>query len=129
MDGKTLTELLAARLDKIVPHGFHVRNEDGVLMLSVDDGVGYFGGRSGSHVADNLDLNAGEASLEERAALASECALSDMQDYISEQTTEPWPGRADQHAHAAVRSGRLYLWFGERDVDRFDIEPIELPAQ
>jgi len=43
-------------------------------------------------------------------------ALNDLQDFVAEATTEPWPGSGGPPRPGARLQGRLIeLWFGDHD--------------
>lgn len=53
--------------------------------------------------------------------------LNELQDYVSEVTTEPWPGTTRQpNPHAEVSGPNLYLWYGERGDAAVTCDPIPL---
>jgi hypothetical protein len=121
IDADRLTKTLAARLNAIVPDGFHVNAAEGMLWYSADPGrfpgqlSDFHVGRSGTYVRDNL--RAHREAVEEQAAGIAGQALDELQDYIDEASHDPWPGvRTPPQAFAEVRSGVLHLWYGERDI-------------
>jgi hypothetical protein len=120
IDADFLTEILAARLGAIVPHGFHVRSENGMLWYSADPGrfpgqlSDFKVGTSGTHVQLNLQAD-GDADLDRVARVAAQ-ALDELQDYVDEASHDPWPGvRTPPRAFAEVRGSVLHLWYGETD--------------
>jgi hypothetical protein len=74
VDADALTAILADRLGKIVPAGFHVEARDGMLWYSADSGRfpgqggEYCVGTSGTFVRDNLEAR-GETAEDRIAAL------------------------------------------------------------
>jgi hypothetical protein len=129
--GDQLAAVLAERFGQIVPPGFHVEVEDGLVAFWADEALGLPGqtgegpGRSGSWVRINFELPPG--SVNERLVAAGEWALSDLQDYVDEATTEPWPGvRKPPAVHAAIRDGQLRLWFADGETTILECEPIDL---
>ncbi len=58
--------------------------------------------------------------------------MSDVQDLVSEMTTEPWPlvlvnGRRDMAmAEASLEGDELLLWFGERSSPALRLPPVRL---
>ena len=56
-------------------------------------------------------------------------ALDELQDFIDEESHDPWPGVLRPPApHAAIRDGFLYLWFGEAEEVDIECEPIPLES-
>jgi hypothetical protein len=134
VDADALTAILADRLGKIVPAGFHVEARDGMLWYSADSGRfpgqggEYCVGTSGTFVRDNLEAR-GETA-EDRIAAVAERALDELQDYVDEATNDPWPGgTSPPRPHAEIRSELLHLWYGAADVGGEVVlacEPISL---
>jgi hypothetical protein len=128
MDATSLANVLASRFQAVVPAGFHVEAEGEMLWFSVDKGVGYWGGSAGTYAVRDF-LAKVEAPFDWRVATAAEFALNDLQDFVDEESTEPWPG---QHtppvAHSAVRGGMLYIWFGDEGSEDLALLPVELDA-
>jgi hypothetical protein len=134
VDADALTVMLANRLGRVVPPGFHVEARDGMLWYSADSGrfpgqgQDSFVGTSGTFVRDNLEA-LGETA-EDRIAGVAERALDELQDYVDEATHDPWPGqRTPPRAYAEVRDGRLHLWYGAAGIGGEVVlacEPISL---
>ncbi len=134
MDADALTVILADRLGKIVPAGFHIEADEGMLWYSADPGrfpgqCGDFSvGTSGTFVRDNLAAR-DEIAADHVAVIAAR-ALDELQDYVDEATHEPWPGRkTPPRAHAQVRGTVLRLWYGGADIGDavvLECEPISL---
>ena len=120
-----LARALADLFQRIVPEGFHVWEDDGMLWYSADSAVsGYGGGMSGSYIAENLGN--GE-TMEERIRWCAEHALDELQDFVDERSAQPWPGdRAVPRAHAIVVGTMLHLGFGDADAPILECEPIDL---
>lgn len=125
MDPDKLARALADRFQRIVPESYLVREDEGVVR--------YFryvpsfrGSGSGSFMAPNLHNG---DTFEERVAWCAEHALDELQDFVDETSTEPWPGeRTVPRAHAAVVEGKLHMWFGDADAPVLECEPIELAS-
>jgi hypothetical protein len=124
-------ELLADRLSRIVPAGFHVQAEDGILWYSSEQGDlpgrtgNYSAGRSGTYVRDNFSLH-GTTGEEHMTGVAVQ-ALDELQDYVSEATSEPWPGTGSQpRPHARIGGSHLELWYGNPDDPALACESIPL---
>jgi hypothetical protein len=136
--GDTFTRFLAGRLSVIVPAGFSVRPEDGMLWYCGE--TGEYPGEpgwprihtpmSGTHVRDNLQAFS-EPTADNLAYVATQ-ALDDLQDLIDEITHDPWPGDvAPSRAHAQVRGESLHLWYGATKPPHdvvLTCEPIPLSA-
>jgi hypothetical protein len=121
VDADALTLILAERLARIVPAGFHVVADDGMLWYSADPGRfpgqqgDYRVGRVGTHVRDNLEPH-GETAEDCIAGVAAQ-ALDELQDYVDEATHDPWPGTKSQpKPYAQVRGSMLHLWYGGTDI-------------
>src|SRR5580700_4031652 len=126
-----LTAVLARRLSVIVPAGFHVVAEDGMLWYSAEQGrfPGQSGdcraGRAGTYIRANYDVYG--ASDEENVVGVAVQALGELQDYISEATHTPWPGTTSQPSpHGRIVDSHLDLWFGDQDNVTLACEPIQL---
>lgn len=123
VDLDRLTAVLAGRLGAIVPAGIHVEAAAGMLWYSADQ----VAGRSGTHVAENFHTH-GHTDEQRLVGVAAQ-ALDELQDYVDEVTTEPWPGeRTPPQPHAQVRHEMLHMWYGSPDHDRAVLacEPIPL---
>jgi hypothetical protein len=125
--------ILAARLTAIVPPGFYVEPIDGTAWYSCDQGRfpgqqgSYHVGRAGTQVRANFELY-GDTDAERIVGAAAQ-ALDELQDYISEASHDPWPGRTAQPPpYARIRGSMLHLWYGEPDDVVLACEPIPLAA-
>ena len=131
MDPDHLGGLLADRLQRIVPPGFHVDFADGMLWYSSDPGRfpgqtnSYQAGSSGTYVRDNFALHGD--TLEDHIVGVSRQALDELQDYVDEASHDPWPGRTrPAEARAEIRESHLYLWFADAGDVVAECEPIRL---
>jgi len=131
MDPDDLARLLADRLQQIVPPGFHVDADEGMLWYSSDEGRfpgqtnSYQAGLSGTYVRDNFPFHGD--TLEDHIVGVSRQALDELQDYVDEASHAPWPGRTrPPEARAEIRESRLYLWFGDSGSVFAECEPIPL---
>jgi hypothetical protein len=116
-----LATLLADRLSAIVPAGFHVAAQDGMLQYSAESV-----GRSGTYIRDNFGVY-GESDRENIVGVAVQ-ALDELQDYISEATHMPWPGEGSQPSpHGRILDSHLDLWYGDNERAILVCEPIPLP--
>ena len=100
VNGDELAAALADRFQRIVPEGFQVRDDDGMLWYSVDPALSFWGGGgSGSYVRLNFDSHHGP--LNERVVAVSEHSLNELQDFVDEESALPWPG--EPHRPSAAR--------------------------
>jgi len=127
VDSHKLARALADRFQRVVPKGYQVYEDQGMIWYygrSSPDGYG--GGSSGSYIAENLHYG---DTVEEQVAWCAEQALSALQDHVDETSTEPWPGkRTVPQAHAAVIEGKLHMWFGDADSPVLECQPIDLAS-
>jgi hypothetical protein len=119
VDTDRLTALLADRLAAIVPDGIRVEADDGMLWFSAEEGRfpgqsgAYRVDRAGSHVRNNFEIRTG--TVADRLAGVCVQALDELQDFVSEATHDPWPGRTAQPApQAQIHQAGLRLWYGGR---------------
>lgn len=127
MDAVAFAKALADRFQAVVPTGFVVSAEGTTLWFELGEGRGFFGGKAGSYAVENFFSSLAEGSIEDRASQAALFAMNDLQDYVDEESTEPWPGaHTPPPAHAVVRDGRLYMWFGEEGDEDLALLPVEL---
>jgi hypothetical protein len=131
MNPDDLARLLADRLQRIVPPGFHVAAADGWLWFSSDEGRfpgqdnSYRVGRAGTSVRGNFALHGD--TLEDHVVGTSRQALDDLQDYVDEASHDPWPGRVrPPEARAEIRASFLHLWFADSGTVVAECEPIHL---
>jgi hypothetical protein len=128
-------EVLAARLDAVVPDDYEV-NSDGDML--------WFGSHSGSyarhayetyldHLDDMREPHPGRdprfepITHDEVIAAVATKAMDELQDTVDENTREPWPGnRTVPRPHAIVENGVLLMWFGDRIQPALRLDPIEL---
>ena len=129
MTGDEFARLLARTFQAVVPPGFHVRADGSMLWFTAHPGVGYFGGTAGSQVVEHFFSRWGPPLIADRATVAAEMALDELQDYVDEESTEPWPGRTPSgpaRPHAEVRDGKLCMWFGDEGAEVLTLEPIQI---
>lgn len=108
MDINRLTDALAECLTEIVPAGFRVIADNGMLWYS----EAQQSGRTGSYIRENFGRY-GESEAENVIGVSVQ-ALSEVQDYISEVTGLPWPGKSSQPSpHGSIENSQLRLWYGE----------------
>jgi hypothetical protein len=119
VDVDRLTALLADRLAAVAPDGIRVEAGDGMLRFSAEPGRfpgqsgNYEVGRASSHVRSNFEIRAG--TVADRLTGVCVQVLDELQDYVSEATHDPWPGRTAQPTpQAQIHQGELRLWYGGR---------------
>jgi hypothetical protein len=133
VDADRLVVLLADRLAAIVPDGFRVEADGAMLRYSAEEGR--FPGQSGSYqvgtaaspVRQNFEVAPG--TMAERLVAVCVRVLDDVQDYVSEATHDPWPGRTAQPTpQSELREAELHLWYGGRHGRQavLSCEPIPL---
>lgn len=120
MNPNQLAQLLAERMQEVVPAGFTVEcDPDG--MLCFDDRA------SGSYAPQWLLKGYGD--IEQRIQHACWVALGDLQDVVCEETTEPWPGtKVFPRAGALIDGGQVHLWYGDIREPSLRLRPIPLES-
>ena len=123
VSSRDLAVALADRLGAVVPPGVVVREQDAELVV-LHDGV--LTGVSGAPTI----LETAEALREPEESLetAVRAALSGVQDYIADATTEPWPGTGGSQPNPDARldGDVLLMWFGPEDAPVLRLPPIDL---
>jgi hypothetical protein len=121
MESQTLAQELCERMKEVVPPGIWISVDGDILVFRSDFGAG----SSGSYACQWLDEGTG--SLSDRAREACWHAFSDLQDFVDEKTTAPWPGlRTPPTAHARIENNSVIIWFGESQVPDLEIRPVLL---
>ena len=113
---------LAERLTEVMPAGFTVAAE-GVSVRLTHDGriVG------STDMAELVEGTENFDDLPANAASAARAILSNVHDWISHATTEPWPGQLSLPDVDAVVTGHvLEMWWGERDDAVLTLRPLDL---
>jgi hypothetical protein len=112
---------LASRMQDVVPAGITVTVEDDMLWFARNGSR-----RSGSHACQWV--TSGQGSMDALAVRASELAINDLQDFVTEETTEPWPGSSGPPRPGVRLVGRtIELWFGVHDHPVVRLRPLPLP--
>jgi hypothetical protein len=123
MDAERLAIELSSRMEAVVPAGFTVAVDGDMLSF-------LFGGkrRAGSYACQWL--TSGQGSMEALTVQACELAVHDLQDFVTKQTTEPWPGTRGRPPRPGVRlMGRtIEIWFGEHDQPATRLRPLPLDS-
>ncbi len=82
-------------------------------------------GTSGTYACQWLYQGKGEA--ERLDAEACRRALDDLQDFVDEETTEPWPGsRTVPAADTRIEDREVRMWCGDGDESVLLLEPLPL---
>src|SRR5665213_4573926 len=102
MDSESLARELGDRMNEVVPLGIRISVEGDMLVFRSD----FDTGRAGSYACQWLKT--GTESLAERVREACGHAFSDLQDFVGEETTEPWPGlRTIPEPFARIENGSV----------------------
>jgi hypothetical protein len=123
MDAFFLAQELARRMREVVPSGIKVTTEKDMLWFESDS----YSGKAGSYACQWLYKGDGEPER----LLTDACwhALDDLQDFVDEATTEPWPGeRTPPKAHARLENGSVILWFGDAETPDLVLESLPIVA-
>ena len=121
MDASFLAQELARRMREVVPSGIRVTTEEDMLWFESDS----YSGKAGSYACQWLYKGDGEPER----LLTDACwhALDDLQDFVDEATTEPWPGeRTPPKAHARLENGSVILWFGDAETPDLVLESLPI---
>ena len=121
MDAVQLAQELARRMRDVVPPGISVIVEGDMLRFLSDSDPG----TSGSYACQWMYSGTGlEQDLVREACWH---ALDDLQDFVDEKTTEPWPGlRTPPKACARIEDGSVILWFGDPEKPDLVLESLPL---
>jgi hypothetical protein len=123
VDAVQLAHELARRMWDVVPPGIGVTVERDMLWFN----SARHSGKAGTYACQWLYQGQGEP--EQLLAEACRRALDDLQDFVDEATTEPWPGsRTVPYAGTRVEDGKVLLWYGDRDAPVLLLEPLPLDA-
>jgi excisionase family DNA binding protein len=121
---EAFTRALAERFAAVIPAPMWVSVQDGMVWL-----ISAFGGRAGLARVDGL--RDGDDPVEVVRG-AVEGALATAQDYVSEDTGEPWPAVAGQLSagfpapRAEIADGQLRMFYGNPDAPMLELTPIPL---
>jgi hypothetical protein len=122
VDTVALAHELARRMQDVVPSGIGITVEGDMLWFSSTS----HHGTAGSYGCQWL--SEGEGKREHLLAEACRRALGDLQDFVAEATTEPWPGSGSMpHAGARVQDGSVLLWYGDGDNPVLLLEALPHP--
>jgi hypothetical protein len=121
---EALTRALAERFAAVIPAPMWVSVQDGMVWL-----ISAFGGRAGLPRLDGL--REGDDLVEVVRGVV-QCALVTAQDYVSEDTGEPWPAVAGQLSggfpapRAQIADGQLRMFYGNPHAPMLELTPIPL---
>jgi hypothetical protein len=125
IDVDALTAALAERLAAVVPSQLHVTAESGMIGIHNDEGHGV-------RIDVAAIANDDGTSLQERVCRAARHALGAPQDWIADETSEPWPARAGvvpggfPAANAEIADEHIRLYYGDSDAPILELAPIRL---
>ena len=125
LDPDTFVNLLVARLASVIPDDWNIGVQAGDITLWRDGQSG----RAGSHIAQFFtELAANYANDADRMVAASQHVMSDVQDYLAECTTEPWPREASPMPtpHARLVAGMILFLWGDGQAPDCRLEPLEV---
>jgi hypothetical protein len=111
------------QLAEVMPAGWRVVIDDDILWL-----VGHQGKIAGS----SAHWLIADALLEDEAVLGATQSLHQIQQEITEATTEPWPARSAEgyrgfpEPDGELAGNELHLWFGEKTAPVLVLKPIDL---
>jgi hypothetical protein len=106
---RKLAQALAARLSDVLPPPYSARALEGaVAAFAGDDWLG-------SSLSPEIVEEGEDGTVEERLETVGRAVLSGVQDYVADDSTEPWPREPDGRMalpQARVDGDELRLWFG-----------------
>jgi hypothetical protein len=121
MESQTLAQELCERMKEVVPPGIKISVKGDMLVFRSDFGTG----SSGSYACQWLHQGTGHIS--DRLRDACWHAFSDLQDFVNEETAEPWPGlRTPPVAHARIENNSAIVWFGASHTPDLEIRSVPL---
>jgi hypothetical protein len=118
-----LAHALAARLSAVLPPPYSARAADAAVAVFAGEQLcGILGAPS---FLDDADDEPAETRIESIA----DAVLSGVQDYVADDSTEPWPREADGEMAmpgARVDGAALHLWFGrDESAPAVALRPIQ----
>jgi hypothetical protein len=121
VEPETLAQELSDRMKEVVPSGIRITAEGDTLVFRTDFGSG----SSGSYASQWLHKGTGRSSDRMREAYWR--AFSDLQDFVDEETTEPWPGlKTPPTAYARIENDSVIIWLGDSQAPDLEIRPLLL---
>lgn len=120
MDSELLARELCDRMTDVIPSGIGVSTAGNRLVFRSS----YSSGRAGSYACQWL--HNGTGSMPERVREAACLAFRDLQDFVDEETTKPWPGTTSPpRPNARLEAGHVIVWFGDPQAPDLAIPPIQ----
>jgi hypothetical protein len=124
MEAETLAQRLCDRMKEVVPPGIRLSVEGDMLVFRSDFGTG----SSCSYACRWLYEGTGRQSELVRDACWH--AFNDLQDFVDEATTDPWPGlKTPPTPNARIENGSVIVWFGDSQAPDLTIRPLPLDGQ
>lgn len=120
MDGIAVAEALALRLREVVPPGYLIEADAGLIGICPAGSSTLWCAIDIAAVVDQ----GGDAEYFIRAACYF--GLGTVQDMIMEHTTELWPGTVPTVPGVAIESGMVRLWYGDENRTLLHLRAIEL---
>ena len=113
---------LASRLNEVAPEGYTVNAENVTVVLR------HHGAVVGStEMAELVEDSENPDLLPESLETAARAILSNVQDWISDSSYQPWPGERSQPApDAHATADRLEMWYGGQDHPVLKLRPLAL---
>jgi hypothetical protein len=107
-----------------VPVGIGVTVRQDMVLFDAA-GLGQ-GGTAGTYACQWIHL--GEGEQDELIVEACRRALDDLEDFVDEATTEPWPADRGQPPRPAARikGQTVRLWSREAEQPVLELEPVPL---
>jgi hypothetical protein len=124
MDPEALARELCDRMRDVIPSGIAVSTDGDLLVFRSS----YSSGTAGSYACQRL--HKGTGSVPTRVSEAARLAFGDLQDFVDEETTEPWPGATSPPSpNARIEAGTVIVWFGDPQAPDLVLPPIQLEDQ
>ena len=121
VDGRTLAQALADRLQAVVPPEHLVEARDGLVWTRRRDGTR---GGAATGVTDIVD---GSDDPLRSLLWACDATLDLVQDMVVKDSAELWPGTVPTAPRVEVRAGRIHLRYAAGDRTILELAPIDLP--
>jgi hypothetical protein len=129
MSLEDLISQVAGRMQELVPEGFRIEHTSEMLWYHYDLESAYGGGPTGSYFRQFLELGDSEPVLTaDRVRDACELAFDQLQDFVDEVTSVPWPGgREVPSVSSKIEGNKVHVWFGSFREPDLDCGFIDLP--
>jgi hypothetical protein len=124
MESKVLAQDLCERMKEVVPPGIRLSVDGDIIVFQSDFNTG----SSGSYACQWLHEGTGPQS--ERVREACVLAFSDLQDFVDENTTDPWPGlKTPPTPYARIDEDSVIIWFGDLQAPGLVVRPLQLDGR